>query len=256
VIQLDGQTSYSSPGNPSLGLLSKTEGLAFGKHKLSLNVTQGATISFSEAILTVGVGNTNRLEFSIRCLTYAQIFPSGAYSLRNRTLAPFTQTSDGLSTLNPQFNYTGAWYTNVPGTIGDTGIVYPRQHTSQTGASVTFNIDQTSAFFIYGLINFDLGPFSVTLTPLVDLGSPVTTFYNSTAHWVSLDRVMYWASGLDRDKKYSVKITNLGQGAMPWWDFSHIDIIDAGSTLSSCWLSPPKGCSLIRLQVRRWHSEG
>ena len=232
MIELDGQTSYSSPGNPSLGLLSKTEGLAFGKHRLSFNVTQGATVSFSEAILTVGVGNTNRLEVSIRWLTYTKLFLSGAYNLRNRTLVPFTQTSDGLSTLNPQFSYTGAWYTNVPGTIGVTGVVYPRQHTSQTGAYVTFNLDQTSAFFIYGLINFDLGPFSVTLTPPLDLGPPVITSYNSNAHWVSLDRVMYWASGLDRDKEYSVKITNLGQDAMPWWDFSHIDIIDAGPTLS------------------------
>lgn len=232
MIELDGQTSYSSPSNPSLGLLSIIEGLAFGKHRLFLNVTQGAVVSFAEAVLTVGVGNTNRLEVSIRWLTYTKLFLSGAYSLRNRTLTPFTQTSDGLSTLNPQFNYTGSWYTNVPGTIGVTGVVYPRQHTSQTGAYVTFNLDQTSAFFIYGLINFDLGPFSVTLTPPLDLGPPVMTFYNSTAHWVSLDRVMYWASGLDRDKEYSVKITNLGQGAMPWWDFSHIDIIDAGVTLS------------------------
>ena len=233
MIELDGQTSYSSPGDPSLGLLRKIEGLAFGKHRLFLNVTQEATISFSEAVLTVGVGNTNGLEVSIRWLTYTKLFLSGAYNLRNRTLVPFTQASDGLSTLNPQFTYTGSWYTAVPGILGDTGAVaYPRQHTSQTGAYVTFNLDQTSAFFIYGLINFDLGPFSVTLTPPLDLGSPVMTFYNSNPHWISLDRVMYWASGLDRDKEYSVKITNLGEGTMPWWDFSHIDIIDEGSTLS------------------------
>ena len=187
---------------------------------------------FQKRSLRSGLGTQTGWKFSIRWLTYTKLFLSGAYNLRNRTLAPFTQTSDGLSTLNPQFSYTGSWYTNVPGTIGVTGVVYPRQHTSQTGAYVTFNLDQTSAFFIYGLINFDLGPFSVTLTPPLDLGPPIITSYNSNAHWVSLDRVMYWASGLDRDKEYSVKITNLGQDAMPWWDFSHIDIIDAGSTLS------------------------
>jgi len=195
---------------------------------------------FRKRSLRSGLATQTGWNFQFAALTYTKPFLSGAYNLRNRTLAPFTQTSDGLSTLNPQFSYTGAWYTNVPGTIGDTGVVYPRQHTSQAGAYLTFNLDQTSAFFIYGLINFDLGPFSVTLTPPTDFGSPVTTFYNSTARWVSLDRVMYFASGLDRDKEYSVKITNLGQAPMPWWDFSHIDIIDAGPTLSLSELSPAK----------------
>ena len=143
----------------------------------------------------------------------------------------FTQSNDGLTTLNPQFTFTGIWYTNGPGAIGATETAaYPRQDTNTINAYMTFKLDNTSAFFIYGLVNNNLGPFSATLTPPYELGPSVTTFYNSNAHWIGLDRVMYWASGMDRDKEYSVTITNLGQGNMPWWDFSHIDIIDAGST--------------------------
>lgn len=147
-------------------------------------------------------------------------------------MVPFTQTNpNGYPTLNPQFIYTGSWATDVPGTIGATGdVIYPRQHTSQTGAYVTFQLSQTSAFFVYGLVNVDLGPFSVTLTPPPELQEPVFTgVYNSNSRYIDLDRVMFWKSGLDRDKTYSVKITNLGEGDAPWWVFSHIDILDGGS---------------------------
>ncbi|KDR83229.1 hypothetical protein GALMADRAFT_152167 [Galerina marginata CBS 339.88] len=218
VTQVDGQVNgYPLASDSAVALLAKSEGLSFGKHRIFLNVTQSAALSFKEAVLTIGVGNADR----------------GSYDPRNRTLTPFTRTSDGLTTLNPQFTFTGTWYSNGGGAIGATGnVVYPRQDTPQTGAYMTFELTNTSAFFVYGLVNFDLGAFSVELTPPYGLGSPVTTFYNSNAHWISLDRVMYWASGMDRDKGYSVKITNLGQGGdLPsQWDFSHIDIIDAGPT--------------------------
>jgi hypothetical protein len=216
VTQLDDQLkSYPSARDPSVALLAKSEELPFGRHKLFLNVTQPVTLSFWQVVLTIGVGTGN----------------NAASSLRNRTMVPFTQSNDGLTTLNPQFTFSGTWDTNGPGAIGATGsAAYPRQDTAQTNAYMTFKLDNTSAFFIYGLVNYNLGLFSATLTPPYQLGPAVTTFYNSNAHWIGLDRVMYWASGMDRDKEYSVTITNLGQGNVPWWDFSHIDIIDAGST--------------------------
>ena len=216
MIQLDDQVdSYSSARDPSATLLEKIEGLPFGRHKLFLNITQPATLSFWQAVLTIGVGAGN----------------NAVSGVQNRTMVPFTQSNDGLTTLNPQFTFTGIWYTNGPGAIGATETAaYPRQDTNTINAYMTFKLDNTSAFFIYGLVNNNLGPFSATLTPPYELGPSVTTFYNSNAHWIGLDRVMYWASGMDRDKEYSVTITNLGQGNMPWWDFSHIDIIDAGST--------------------------
>jgi hypothetical protein len=146
-------------------------------------------------------------------------------------MVPFTQSNEGLTTLNPQFTYFGTWYSDILGGVGAAvNFAYPRQSTKQISAYMTFKLDNTSAFFIYGLLDHTLGPFSATLTPPYELGPSVTTFYNSSAHWVGLDRVMYWASGMDRDKEYSVTITNLGQGDMPRWDFSHIDIIDAGTT--------------------------
>ncbi|KAF8148258.1 hypothetical protein B0H34DRAFT_737576 [Crassisporium funariophilum] len=219
MVQLDGYTVV--PPTPdarltSAGLLSKHEGLAFGKHTLALTVIQANLVSLSQVILTVGVGSATR------------------ESPRNRTLSPFIQASDGALSLNPQFLYTGLWYMTVPGQIGATSsVTYPRVHTNVAGAYMSFNLTQSSAFFIYGLVNFDLGPFSVTITPPPGEGAPHTSTYNASARWIGLDKVMYWTSGLDRDKEYGVKVVNMGLGDAPWWDFARVEIIDAPSKSGS-----------------------
>ena len=200
MIQLDDQVnSYPSARDPSVALLEKSEGLPFGRHQLFLNVTQQATLSFWQAVLTIGVGTGNNT----------------ASSLQNRTMVSLTQSSDGVITLNPQFTYNGTWDsagTGASGAIGATGsVAYPRRATSQTNAYMTFKLDNTSAFFIYAsVINNDQCYADTSVR--VRTGLSATTFYNANAHWISLDRVMYWASGMDRDKEYSVKITNFGSG--------------------------------------------
>ena len=106
---------------------------------------------------------------------------------------------------------------------------------------MSFTVSQASAIFVYSDVNDIHGPFSVTFTPPPELGEPVTTVYDGSAHWLSLDRVLFWAAGMDRDKSYTVKITNIGTAGTPWFDFSHVDILDATSigpaTVSSTSLS-------------------
>jgi len=94
---------------------------------------------------------------------------------------------------------------------------------------MTFTISQASAIFVYSDVNGDHGQFSVTFTPPPELGQPVTTIYDGNAHWFSLDRVLFWAAGMDRDKSYTVKITNMATAGTPYFDFSHVDILDATS---------------------------
>jgi hypothetical protein len=50
--------------DPSSGpLLGKSVGMAFGKHTLVLRITQPNLVSFSQAILTVGVGRGDRFDY-------------------------------------------------------------------------------------------------------------------------------------------------------------------------------------------------
>ncbi|PPR00557.1 hypothetical protein CVT26_009889 [Gymnopilus dilepis] len=215
VLQVDNNI-VSSP-NSSPGLLARVEGLTYALHTVVLNVTQSTMVSFSEVVLTVGLDT------------------DGSSAPKNRTIGPFT-VDGGPPTENPLFSYSGTWISDYSGEIGVTGTtLYPRRHTSQQGATVTFTLNETSAFFVYGLVNLDLGPFTVGIQPppAQPAGAPVTTTFNSSSRWISLDQVMYWQSGLDRSKQYTVTITNQGTGDAPWFDFSHIDVIDGEPNGSS-----------------------
>ena len=111
---------------------------------------------------------------------------------------------------------------------------------------MTFTVSQASALFVYSDVNGDHGQFSVTFTPPPELGQPVTTIYDGNAHWFSLDRVLFWAAGMDRDKNYTVKITNMATAGAPYFDFSHVDILDAtpvGPAVSSSTISSPTSLS-------------
>ena len=139
--------------------------------------------------------------------------------------------STGNSSVNPQFSYVGTdWRSNVQGSIGQSTATYPRRDTGATGDYMTFNISQASAIFVYSDVSDVKGEFSVTFTPPPELGLPVTTIYDSYAHWLSLDRVLFWAASMDRDKSYTVQITNTATSASrSWLDFSHVDVLDATS---------------------------
>ena len=132
--------------------------------------------------------------------------------------------------VNPQFSYVGAtWNSNLPGVIDGSNVAYPRQDTYTAGDYMTFTISQASAIFVYSDVGDIKGQFSVTFTPPPEVGQPVTTIYDANAHWLSFDRVLFWAAGMDRDKSYTVKITNIGTAETPWFEFSHLDVLDATS---------------------------
>ena len=67
---------------------------------------------------------------------------------------------------------------------------------------MTFTISPASVIFVYSEVNDDHGEFIVivTFTPPPELGQPVTTIDDGNAHWLSLDRVLFWAAGMDSGK--------------------------------------------------------
>lgn len=117
----------------------------------------------------------------------------------------------------------------MPGLIQQSTVAYPRRDTYTAGDYMTFTISQASAIFVYSDVSDVKGQFSVTFTPPPELGQPVTTVYDGNAHWLSLDRVLFWAAGMDRDKSYTVKLTNIATVGTPWFDFSHVDVLDTTS---------------------------
>ena len=102
---------------------------------------------------------------------------------------------------------------------------------------MTFTISQASALFVYSDVNGDHGQYNVTFTPPPELGQPVTTVYDGNAHWFSVDRVLFWAASMDRDKSYTVKITNMATAGSPIL-ISHMSIFLM--LLPLVQLSPPR----------------
>jgi len=134
----------------------------------------------------------------------------------------------GTLSINPQFSYGGTnWTSSVPGLIGSSDVAYPVRETRTYGDSMTFTISEASAIFVYSTVTFGHGQFRVIFTPPPELGQPLTTVYDANSHWITLDRLLFWAASMDRDKDYTVKITNLAIAANPWFTFSHVDILDA-----------------------------
>lgn len=106
--------------------------------------------------------------------------------------------------------------------------------TRVVGESVIFTINETTAFFLRGAVNYDHGPKVVTLTPYSDPSQSKTIIINDYSSILSFDTILYWESGLDRDQTYSVQLSSLSAGSPsqlppgsgPAFSFSELDIID------------------------------
>ena len=168
-------------------------------------------------------GSTIPIELMIQNLFYIS-----TNNIQSRTLSAYVMDATGTLSINPQFSYAGTnWTSRVPGLVGRGDFAYPIRNTQTNGDSMTFTISKASAMFVYSVVTFNEGQFSVIFTPPPELGQPVTTVYDANSHWVAFDRLFFWAASMDRDKDYTVKITNLGTDANPWFTFSHVDILDA-----------------------------
>lgn len=107
-------------------------------------------------------------------------------------------------------------------------IPVPRQMvTDVPGESVTFVINQTSAFFLRGAVNHDHKAKFVTLTPLSNPSQAKSIIINDYSSLLDFSQILYWESGLDREENYSVQITQLGDpGVSASFSFNVLDIID------------------------------
>jgi hypothetical protein len=100
----------------------------------------------------------------------------------------------------------------------------PRISTNTQDATVSFPITSASAFYIVGHLDLDHGPYHVTVTPLVDIHPPQTTYYNGSSRWIALDVIKNLTTDLDRAQAYNVDIVI---DAPQYFDMSQIVILDS-----------------------------
>ena len=95
------------------------------------------------------------------------------------------------------------------------------------GAKFSFSLQNTSAFFLIGTMNYDHNAYNIALTPPVSMQS--TQPFNDSSRWLVQDELLYWQSGMDRDQTYVVEMENIGTGAVlpPGFTFRNLIMMNA-----------------------------
>ena len=103
----------------------------------------------------------------------------------------------------------------------------PRQMVAfEPDATVTFRISRASVFFLWGAVNYDHLTSRATITG--EDGQSTETRLDGRSEFVAFQQILYWHSGLDPDKNYTVQIVN-GQSeasVMPAFSFNKLELID------------------------------
>ncbi|KAK7471914.1 hypothetical protein VKT23_000016 [Stygiomarasmius scandens] len=209
-ISVDNENVDVEPGG---GLLGSKSGLDYGAHTVKLEVTGGSVVAFQHADVTIGVGY------------------SGS-EIKNETIKAVNNGSQ-----NDFFTYssnpsggTEGWNVEVqefkPMPDGSTRALDQQMRTNAGGATVSFTLTNTSAFFLWGAVNNDHTPKIATLSSQKD-GQLKNVSIDDSSSIFDFTQVLYWESDLDRNETYTVQITNVDNSK--YFSFSSLDIIDGGN---------------------------
>ncbi|KAH8100285.1 hypothetical protein BXZ70DRAFT_180298 [Cristinia sonorae] len=231
-LDVDGdRVSSSSVTIPEGGLLGSKTGLEYGNHTVTLTTHGTNQVAFQFAELTIGLGYLGS-------------------SVQNSSILAVDSSSTPI-TQNPFFSYqpvNNHWHVEVARTQllpNGTRMAIPRQMlTSTLGESVSFTINQTSAFFLYGSCNRDHAKKVVTVTPYGDPSKAWTTTINDHSSILDFFQIIHWEAGLDRDESYNVQIIQAGlppNNLAPNFGFHSLVTIDGGSAPQSSNATHPSG---------------
>ncbi|KAL0575307.1 hypothetical protein V5O48_006658 [Marasmius crinis-equi] len=216
-ITVDGQDVGASNDVPQGGLLGRKIGLKYGDHTAKLTVLGKGEVAFEYAQVTIGLGYTGS-------------------NAQNRTV--YATNEQPTAQPNPFFQFKsasnpGSWSMEPIRTVYRAdGSKYeiPRQvGTGTVNDALTFTINQTSAFFLWGTVNVDHQTDKRAMITGSGQALLRDASLNDTSNYLDFEQIIYWASGLDREQNYTVQIVNGGTG-MAAFGFNKLELIDSGPT--------------------------
>ncbi|KAF9262749.1 hypothetical protein L218DRAFT_839240, partial [Marasmius fiardii PR-910] len=77
------------------------------------------------------------------------------------------------------------------------------------GASVTFTVNNASAFFIWGAVNYDHQTKEARIWSADDAAErsqAKVTKLNDNSTYLDFEQIVYWESGLDSNRSYVVEV--------------------------------------------------
>ncbi|EED81897.1 predicted protein [Postia placenta Mad-698-R] len=237
-VQIDSDPAVLGQGDNE-GVLFTQTNLTYGPHGLTLTVLN-TLISITGVNITVGLGDSGTV-------------------LQARNISGLLT---GTTVVNPFFSVDETW--SVVDLYANQSANYPCIATYTSGAMLSFTLNATVGFDIYGSDDWYQGLFTVTVTSSGGT-SAVASVPNSTIQysprsgWTALNQLKYLATGLDNRETYNVQVQNLGNT----FNLASVIAYDAVPRLaqsrvsSSCWpLSSVFGTGeerVMRVTIRLHH---
>ncbi|KAH9927662.1 uncharacterized protein B0H18DRAFT_1118458 [Fomitopsis serialis] len=172
---------FGDEANGTEGVLFSEAGLSYGSYTLALSVSKGP-VTISGATITVGMGDAG-----------------SSLQSHNQSAA----TGSGANQVNPFFQTNSRSFWSSLILDGSQSIL----RTSNIGDSITFTVQSSVSFAIYGTTAPAYGEYNISVDPLPD-NLPPTAQYNASTAFEVLDALKFLATGLDETKNYTVTMTN------------------------------------------------
>ncbi|KAJ8085593.1 hypothetical protein PM082_004411 [Marasmius tenuissimus] len=202
------------------GLLGSKDGMQYKEHNATLKVIGQEMVAFQYADLTIGLG-----------------YPGNEN--KNQTIPAVIE--DGRSVQpNPFFvfqNDSLGWRldsnkSSIPSQDGSFTRITRQMLTDKPNDRLSFNVNSTSALILWGSFFQDHLPKRVTIFP--DPRSNSSDVLRSTdiydiSQYLDYQQVLYWESGLDRNKEYTVEVSNIVSRSDPMMlAFNELQLLDGG----------------------------
>ncbi|KAK1221982.1 hypothetical protein PQX77_015199, partial [Marasmius sp. AFHP31] len=213
------------------GLLGSMTGMEYKEHSATLKVVGGEGLSLQYADLTIGLGypgNENK-NTTIQAVVEegGSIQPNPFFVFHNDSLRWETD----LRTASDLRNQHLAQH-SVPLPNGTLTPITRQMRTDGPNDRLTFTVNSTSAFILWGSLWQDHYPKRVTISPDPrpnDSGAPKSTDMYDVSQYFDYQQVLYWESGLDRNKEYTVEVSNIVSRSDPMlFAFNELQFLDGG----------------------------
>ncbi|OSX56608.1 hypothetical protein POSPLADRAFT_1159710 [Postia placenta MAD-698-R-SB12] len=188
-VQIDFDPAVLGQGDNE-GVLFTQTNLTYGPHDLTLTVLN-SLISITGVNITVGLGDSGTV-------------------LQARNIHGMLT---GTTAVNPFFTVDETW--SVVDLYANQSASYPCIATYTSGAMLSFTLNATVGFEIYGSDDWYQGLFTVTVTSSGGTSAVAsvpnnTIQYSPRSGWTALNQLKYLATGLDNRETYNVQVQNLG----------------------------------------------
>ncbi|OBZ65223.1 hypothetical protein A0H81_14692 [Grifola frondosa] len=143
-----------------------------------------------------------------------------------------TVTDSTPETANPFFTVnSNDWsISQILGPSSSTPEVYPRITTDVQNAALSFDLNSTIVFAIYGSMDYNHGSFNVFVTPEAGIDYPLSNQFNASSRWLAMDQLLYLVTGMNASQSYRVDITNGVDGV---FDMANVVLYGLPTTTSS-----------------------